>query len=89
MHVFLAEFFRKHSTIKDFSTRRVPYHYEQAGMSTELVAFLRSTESRHIGRTDRQTYLRVSIFMVHEVRISFVYFRDFVARKTFLHMTVY
>ena len=66
LHTFLADFFRKHSTIKDFSSRRVPYHYEQASMFTELVAYLRSQDSRRVGRNDRQAYLRVRIFMNQE-----------------------
>ncbi|CAF1086252.1 unnamed protein product [Rotaria sp. Silwood1] len=58
IHSFMADFYLKHSTIKDFSSRRVPYHYEEAHMYKELVAYLRSSESRGISRIDRQAYLR-------------------------------
>ncbi|CAF0883848.1 unnamed protein product [Adineta steineri] len=58
IHKFLANFYLKNSTIKDFSTRRVPYHYEQAQMIKELVTFLRSLDSRAVNQLDRQVYLR-------------------------------
>ena len=60
----MADFYLKHSTIKDFSSRRIPYHYEQGHMYKDLVTYLRSSESRHISRIDRQAYLRVSIFIL-------------------------
>ncbi|CAF2483713.1 unnamed protein product [Rotaria sp. Silwood2] len=58
LNSFMAQFYHKYSTIKDFSFRRIPYHYEQAHMYKELVAYLRSSESRGVSRTDRQAYLR-------------------------------
>ncbi|UJR37210.1 hypothetical protein I4U23_029919 [Adineta vaga] len=58
IHKFLAEFFLKDPSIKDYSRRRVPYHYEQAHMIKELIAYLRSLESRSVAQIDRQAYLR-------------------------------
>ncbi|CAF0915376.1 unnamed protein product [Rotaria sordida] len=58
LNSFMADFYLKHSTIKDFSSRRIPYHYEQGHMYKELVTYLRSSESRKISRIDRQAYLR-------------------------------
>ncbi len=61
LNAFLAEFYHKHSSIKDFACRRVPYHYDQASMPKELIAYLRSQDSRSVNRLDRQTYLRVRL----------------------------
>ncbi len=61
LNAFLAEFYIKHSSIKDFACRRVPYHYDQASMPKELITYLRSQDSRHVGRLDRQSYLRVRL----------------------------
>ena len=58
---FLAEFYRKESSIKEFGKRRVPYHYDQGSMWKELITFLRSLESAGVNRPDRFTYLRVRL----------------------------
>ena len=68
LHAFLAEFYIKHGSIKHFSSRRVPYHYDQASMFKELITYLRSQDSRNVGRIDRQTYLRVRLFLSLSVR---------------------
>ena len=67
LNAFMADYYLKYPTIKEFSSRRIPYHYEQAHMYKELVTYLRSSESRYVGRLDRQTYLRVRI------RFSFIF----------------
>ncbi len=59
LNTFLADFYIKHPSIKDFASRRIPYHYDQAHMYKDLVTYLRSQDSRAINRADRQTYLRV------------------------------
>ncbi|CAF3865964.1 unnamed protein product [Rotaria magnacalcarata] len=58
MHSFMADFYLRSQTIKDFSVRRVPYHYEKANMYSELIKYLRSSQSRGVDRLDRQAYLR-------------------------------
>jgi len=59
----MSNFYLKYSTLKEFSVRRLPYHYEKANMLKELLAYLRSQQSHGVARTDRQTYLRVSKFI--------------------------
>jgi len=65
LNAFIADFYLKHASIKDFSSRRIPYHYDLACMYKELVTFLRSQQSRAVSRVDRQTYLRVRIFFFY------------------------
>jgi len=62
LNAFLADFHTKHPSIKEFSTRRIPYHYDEANMPKELVTYLRSQASRDVNRLERQTYLRVRLF---------------------------
>lgn len=73
LHAFMAEFYRKHSSIKEISTSRVLYHYEQGRMYEELVEYLSSLEGRLVARHDRENYLRVRIFNRLFRRESFVY----------------
>ncbi len=61
----MVEFYRKHSSVKDVSISRVPYHYEKACMYQELVTYLRSPEAIIISRHERETYLRVRIFIFY------------------------
>ncbi|CAF1350468.1 unnamed protein product [Rotaria sordida] len=58
LHAFMAEFYRKYSSMKDIATSRVLYHYEQGHMYQELVTYLRSLEGRIVTRHDRENYLR-------------------------------
>ncbi|CAF5066594.1 unnamed protein product, partial [Rotaria magnacalcarata] len=58
LHTFMAEFYRKYSSMKDIATSRVLYHYEQGHMYQELVTYLRSPEGRIVTRHDRENYLR-------------------------------
>jgi hypothetical protein len=69
LHGFMADFFVKYPSIKDFSSTRVPYHYDQAHMYKELIAYLRSPQSREVGRVDRQAYLRVRIFIYFQTEL--------------------
>jgi homoserine acetyltransferase len=62
-NAFLADFYRKSSSIQEFSSRRVPYHYEEAGMYKELLTYLRSQESRFVNRLERQAYIYVRLYM--------------------------
>jgi hypothetical protein len=63
LHAFMAEFYRKYSSMKDMATSRVLYHYEQGHMYQELVTYLYSLEGRLVARDDRENYLRVRIFI--------------------------
>lgn len=63
LHAFMAEFYRKYSSMKEISTSRVLYHYEQGHMYQELVKYLHSTEGYIVARHDRENYLRVRIFL--------------------------
>lgn len=64
LHAFMAEFYRKYSSMKEISTSRVLYHYEQGHMYQELVKYLHSLEGRLVARHDRENYLRVRIFIL-------------------------
>jgi hypothetical protein len=58
----MADFYLEHSSIKEFACRRVPYHYDEAGMYKDLVTYLRSQRSRGVTQAERYAYLRVRIF---------------------------
>jgi hypothetical protein len=62
LNAFMAHFYLKNPSSKEFSARRIPYHFDKAALYKELVTYLRSQESRLVTRQDRQTYLRVRIF---------------------------
>lgn len=62
-NAFMADFCMKHPSIKEFSARRIPYHYDEAGMYKELITFLRSQNSRGVTRAERQNFLRVRIYL--------------------------
>jgi len=64
LHLFLTEFYRKYSSMKDIATSRVLYHYEQGHMYQELVTYLHSREGFIVTRHDRENYLRVRIFIL-------------------------
>lgn len=68
LHGFMAEFYRKHSSIKDIGTSRVLYHYEQGYMYEEMVTYLQSLEGRLVTRHDRENYLRVRISVLLKKR---------------------
>ncbi|CAF3689165.1 unnamed protein product [Adineta steineri] len=58
LHAFMAEFYRKYSSTKNYATSRVLYHYEQGHMYQELVSYLHSPEGFIVARHDRENYLR-------------------------------
>jgi hypothetical protein len=91
LNAFLAEFYIKHSSIKDFACRRVPYHYDQASMPKELITYLRSPGSRSVALLDRQVYLRVRFKKKMKLfdMIFLFLFRNIVVLHTLLLMRVY
>ncbi|UJR29657.1 hypothetical protein I4U23_017205 [Adineta vaga] len=58
LHAFMAEFYRKYSSIKDIGTSRVLYHYEQGHLYQELITYLHSLEGFIVTRHDKENYLR-------------------------------
>lgn len=83
LHAFMAEFYRKYSSMKDVSTSRVLYHYEQGHMYQELVNYLHSLEGRIVTRHDRENYLRVRIFI--SISYFFSLFDIFKAPSLYKH----
>ena len=71
LHRCLGEFYLDHSSLKQFSSTRVPFHFEHAQMYKEMIHFLRGTASRNVYPIDRRAYLQVNALFFINTQINY------------------